>query len=129
MIKRGLLALAILTSPLYSEQFIVTYEATSKNGILQNEKYFISSVMVYTPTWSSERYCFIDNEFPELSLAGVLKNSKDSVLECLFRFGVKLRSYELKQGENISSTAILSIPPTPINAEFKDDFVTITLIR
>jgi len=129
LIKRGLLALAILISPLYSEQFIVTYEATSRNRLLINEKYFVSKSMVTLEPREIKESCMLDKKLNEESMESFLKSSKYEVLECLSRFGIKLKSYEVNNGADISSNTVMSIPPTPIDAEFKDDFVKIVIIK
>ncbi len=70
---------------------------------------------------------FLD-ELDEGKAKHILSSKKNEILTCLFNFGIKLRSDGITKGFISHSTAKLSIPPTRVNVDFKDDSAIIELI-
>lgn len=114
-------------APLWGKQFIITYEATSKNSVLINETYYVSDAMTRLPVRYIKDTCQVEAKSKDLKTA--LKLAKNGVLDCLFKNGVRLRGYDEFKGDVVASRATLFIQPTRIEADFKEDFVKIDLIN
>jgi hypothetical protein len=113
----------------YAQQFIITYEAYTQNSMLRSEKFYVSDAMRNITPPSSTSSCEIENKLDSSDIAKILKASKEELLECLFKNGVKLKSYEELKGIYLDSRAVLYIEPTRIDVEFKDDFVNIEIFN
>ncbi len=115
--------LLLLFFPLFliSQDFILSYRVAVKDSLLLNERFTISKSMT-KENFYIDFECRI-LEIDELSLIELINLSKEEVLECLFKNGVKLKSYDNSFNFLNSSTSVLSIPPKRFNIENSDGFI------
>ncbi|MFP4333568.1 MAG: hypothetical protein ACLFQJ_09720 [Campylobacterales bacterium] len=128
-LSKPLLLGLLLPLTLFSKQFIITYEAYTKNSLLISEKFYVSDAMTHINPPSIKSSCMIENTIDSNNISKILKSQKDRLLECLFKNGVKLKSFEELKGIYLDTRAILYIDPTRIDAEFNDDFVNIEIFN
>jgi len=98
-----------------------------KKSKITHEHFHITPSM--TPidgTKSSSLKIEIDNE---LSNEENLKNSKEKILEFLFKSGIYLQSHSNNINNMNKSITTLKVPPTPLIVEFNSNTVTISILN
>lgn len=128
MIKIAL-ALLAFGALLAKDEFIITYNLLSKDGVIVNEEFLLSHAMTKSssPKILGECEVLIDDD-EERSKREILKEKKDEILFCLFTFGVKLESRDIVQDFQSTTTSKLSISPTRVLISFDGDFTKLEII-
>lgn len=103
---------------LNARELIFSYRLAIKDGVILNEDYYFSPIMQERKRkFSPYRNCEIlheansENEF--------LKTYKEEILECFFKWGVRLEDRSKATNLVGNFVSVLSIPPTRIYVEFE----------
>ncbi len=121
------LGIMLCNAFLGATEYLFSYRVAVKNGIVLSEKYYFSPAMLSASLLNKIKNpyqkCEIIHDFT--SEKEFLDSSKEAILECFFKWGVKLedrsRAYDY-QGDFVS---YLSIPATRIKIEYERGIVTI----
>jgi hypothetical protein len=126
---RAFIFLAFLILSLNAREFVVGYRQSSAKHAILNENLTIAEAMIAVKSpriKSSFAFEIAPNE-RDLSLAKLLKNHQDELLENLFKNGVLLSDEANLRRNGVDSKSVLTLPSARIGAFVKEDMVTIVV--
>ncbi|MDF1880161.1 hypothetical protein JHD50_02390 [Sulfurimonas sp. MAG313] len=107
-----------------SQTYILSYRAQIKDSVIISESFHLSEAMqdIQATTAQSIRL----HSDTATTVKNIIKDNQAQVLEFMMKFGTHTRSHE-KLRNNISSSLItITIPPSYITVDFKNDYAIIT---
>jgi len=107
-----------------SETYILSYRAQIKDAVVISESFYLTPSMKEIhakPMQSLKLDASNENNLPE-----ILKINRDILLEFLMKYGTHTRSHETVTNSISSSLISITIPPTYITVDFKNDYAIIT---
>ena len=107
-----------------SQTFILSYRAQVKNAIVISESFQLSHAMTPVKTKDAQQISIYSKK--ETDLKTIVKLNKDEILEFLMKYGAHTRSHEKVQDLQSTSLIELTLPPTYIKIDFKDNYAIIT---
>ncbi|CAM2959087.1 hypothetical protein [Helicobacter burdigaliensis] len=108
----------LVSGILNAREFVFSYRLAIKDGVVLNEDYYFSPVMQERKSrLSPYKNCEILHEAK--SEKEFLKNYKEEILECFFKWGIKLEDRSKATNLVGNFVSVLSIPPTRIYIEFE----------
>jgi CRISPR/Cas system-associated exonuclease Cas4 (RecB family) len=120
------LALILCASSLFAhETYILSYRAQIKNAVVIHESFHIASAMQDTHAQSADSLK-ISIEKEAIPLKTLLLRHKEEVFDFLRHKGLHTQSYEEVIASQSDSLIFITIPPTHVTVEFKNDYVIIT---
>lgn len=135
------LPLEIVSQPEKIE-FIISYQLYTKDGIAKGERYSISEPIksrVHSPKYKFDYKCSIntyvgdflldDDKDESYVLKLILEAKKDSVLECLYKSGVKVVDNSFTSSFQTTTKTTLSLPARSIEAYFDNNFLIIEVYK
>jgi len=111
-----------------AQEYIFSYRIVVRDGVIIKENYSITRAMVELDNKWVLFECEILPKESDLTIKEFFKLYQEAMLSCLFGRGIALREDGALQEYRSRSTTTLSIPPTRLLVEFKDDFATIKII-
>lgn len=128
--NKGILILLILGfwNHAWASEYIFSYRLSVKNGIVSNEKYYFSRAMIHSRdlkyTKNPLRTCeIVHNTKTEKQF---LQEYKQDILECFFKWGVKLEDWSKNLNHKNKSTTYLAIPATRIEVLYANEVAVIS---
>lgn len=116
-----------------SEEFIISYKAITKNNVLIGEEFNISKALKNTSNYEVIGICdFIDISTRDLdsNLKNILKDNKDTILDCLNKNIYSKIINDIKFIKNaIQSKTTFKIPPQRIIIDTNDNKINMKIIR
>lgn len=106
------------------ETYILSYRAQVKNAVLISESFYLTPSMKEIqakPMQSLKIDATNENNLHE-----ILKKNRDILLDFLMKYGTHTRSFEKVYNNQSSSLISITIPPTYITVDFKNDYAIIT---
>lgn len=135
------LSIEIVSQPEKIE-FIISYQLYTKDGIAKGEHYGISEPIksrVHSPKYEFDYKCRIDTYVGDFLLDDdkdesyvlklILEAKKDSVLECLYKSGVKIVDNSFTSGFQTTTKTTLSLPAKSVEAYFDNNFLIIEVYK
>jgi len=120
-----LLSLLLSTSWLEASQtYILSYRAQIKNAVVISESFYLTPSM--KEIHAKPMQVLKVDATNENNLHSILQKNRDSLLEFLMKHGTHTRSHEKIHNNKSSSLISLTIPPTYITVDFKNDYAIIT---
>lgn len=123
-------------------EFIISYQLYTKDGIAKGEHYGISEPIksrVHSPKYEFDYKCRIDTYVGDFLLDDdkdesyvlklILEAKKDSVLECLYKSGVKIVDNSFTSGFQTTTKTTLSLPAKSVEAYFDNNFLIIEVYK
>lgn len=124
-------------------EFIISYQLYTKDGIAKGERYSISEPIksrVHSPKYEFDYKCRIDTYIGDLlgddededeyyALKLILEAKKDSVLECLYKSGVKIVDNSFTSGFQTTTKTTLSLPAKSVEAYLDNSFLIIEVYK
>jgi len=107
-----------------SQTFILSYRAQVKNAVVISESFQFTQSM--SPIKAEPAQKLMINSKKETSLNLIIEQNKDEILEFLMKYGTHTRSHEKVTDLQSSSLIELTLPPSYITIEFKDNYAIIT---
>ncbi len=122
------LALILSFASLFaSETYIVSYRAQIKNAVVIHESFTLSPAM-HAIKASAEQSLTLDLH-KEDKPADLFKANQDEIIRFLGRQGLHTRSHERVIDNKSDALVCLSLPPTYVTVEFKNDYAIITRLN
>ena len=123
----SLILLSILVSSTWlkaSQTYILSYRAQIKNAVVISESFYLTPSMKEVHAKPMQ---VLKIDAPnEKNLHYILQKNKDALLEFLMKHGTHTRSHEKVHNNKSSSLISLTIAPTYITVDFKNDYAIIT---
>lgn len=110
-----------------SETYILSYRAQVKNAVVISESFYLTPSM--KEIQASPLQTLKIDAVNENDLHTILKKNRDVLLEFLMKHGTHTRSHEKVFNNKSSSLISLTIPPTYITVDFKNDYAIITRLK
>ncbi|PHR57573.1 MAG: hypothetical protein COA44_05935 [Arcobacter sp.] len=107
-----------------SETYILSYRAQVKNAVVISESFYLTPSM--KEIHAKPMQVLKIDATNESNLHEILKKNKDVLLEFLMKYGTHTRSHEKVHNYKSSSLISITIPPTYITVDFKNDYAIIT---
>ena len=107
-----------------SQTYILSYRAQVKNAVVISESFHLTKSMKEVHAHPAQKL-EIDT-LKENDLQKILEKNRDHVLEFLMKYGTHTRSHETVTDNKFSSLISITIPPTYITVDFKNDYAIIT---
>jgi len=107
-----------------AQTYILSYRAQVKNAVVISESYQFSQSM--TPIKAKTDKTLSIYSPKETNLDKIMYINKDEILEFLMKYGAHTRSHEKVRDLKSSSLIELTLPPTYITIDFKDNYAIIT---
>ena len=108
-------------------EYIFSYRVAIKNGIILNEKYYFSPAML-----SANLLDKIKNPYKKCEIVHNSKSerefldfAKEEILECFFKWGVKLEDRSKASNYQGEFVSLLSTPAPRIKVEYERGIATI----
>ena len=107
-----------------SQPYILSYRAQIKDAVVISESFYavISMQKIHAKAAQSLQ---IDPK-NETDLEKIIHNNKDIIIEFLMRYGTHTRSHEAVNNNKSSSLISITVPPSYITVDFKNDYAIIT---
>ena len=122
------LILTLASSLEASQTYILSYRAQVKNAVVISESFHLTKSMKDIHAYPAQKLEISASK--EINLQKILENNKDKILEFLMKYGTHTRSHETVTDNKSSSLISITIAPTYITVDFKNDYAIITrLIR
>lgn len=133
------LPIEIISQP-QKVEFLISYELYTKDGIAKGERYRISEPIksrVHSPKYEFDYKCRIDtyigdflgDDDEDYALRFILEANKDSVLECLYKSGVKIVDNSFTSSLQTTTQTTLSLPARSIEAYLDNSFLVIEVYK
>lgn len=108
-------------------EYLFSYRVAVKDGIVLSEKYYFSPAMLSASLLDKVKNPYQKCEIVHDSRSEreFLDSSKEEILECFFKWGVKLEDRSKAHGYQGSFVSYLSIPATRIKVEYERGIATI----
>jgi len=121
-----LLFLLLLTSTWLhaSHTYILSYRTQVKDAVVISESFYITPSMQEVHATAGKKLAL--DTFQEKDIAKILDKNRDRLLEFLMKTGTHTRSHEKLNNNKSSSLISLTIAPTYITVDFKNDYAIIT---
>lgn len=121
-------------------EFIISYQLYTKDGIAKGERYSISEPIksrVHSPKYEFDYKCRIDiyigdflgDDDEDYALKLILEAKKDSVLECLYKSGVKIVDNSFTNNLQTTTQATLSLPARSVEAYLDNSFLILEVYK
>lgn len=123
-------------------EFIISYQLYTKDGIAKGEHYGISEPIksrVHSPKYEFDYKCRIntyvgdflldDDKDESYVLKLILEAKKDSVLECLYKSGVKIVDNSFTSSFQTTTKTTLSLPAKSVETYFDNNFLIIEVYK
>lgn len=123
-------------------EFIISYQLYTKDGVAKGERYSISEPIksrVHSPKYQFDYECRINTYFGDFLLDDdkdedyvlklILEAKKDSVLECLYKSGVKIVDNSFTSSLQTTTQTTLSLPARSIEAYFDNNFLILEVYK
>ncbi len=107
-----------------SETFILSYRAQIKNAVVISESFHITPTMKSIHAIPGESLNISTDKEEEVQK--ILLNNKDTIIDFMMKHGLHTRSHEKVQNKQSSSLISITIPPSYITVDFKNDYAIIT---
>ena len=107
-----------------SETYIFSYRAQIKNAVVISESFHLTKTM--QEVHAKKAQSFEIDTLNETDLHNVFDKNRDHVLDFFMRHGTHTRSHEKVNNNRSSSLITLTIPPSYITVDFKNDYAIIT---
>ncbi len=116
-----------LCSFIEASEYIFSYRVAVENGIVLSEKYYFSPAMVNAETLNKVKNPYKQCEIVHnaKSEKEFLRYSKEDILECFFKWGVKLEDRSTASDYKGAYISFLSIPATRIKIEYESGIAKI----
>ncbi|PAF53164.1 hypothetical protein BKH42_07400 [Helicobacter sp. 13S00482-2] len=133
-----LLQTEIISEP-KKREFLISYQLYVKNGIPKGERYSISEPIktrINSSKYTFDYRCSIDtyigdfvNDDGDYALKIILELKKDSVLECLYKSGVKIIDDTFTNNLQTRTQTTLSLPARAVNAYLDNGFLILEVYK
>lgn len=121
-------------------EFIISYQLYTKDGIAKGERYSISEPIksrVHSPKYEFDYKCRIDtyigdflgDDDEDYALKLILEAKKDSVLECLYKSGVKVVDNSFTNNLQATTQTTLSLPARSVEAYLDNSFLILEVYK
>jgi len=107
-----------------SQTYILSYRAQIKNAVVISESFHLTHAMKEVHAHPDQKLEL--DTFKEEDLQVILEKNRDKILEFLMKYGTHTRSHETVSDNKSSSLISITIPPTYITVDFKNDYAIIT---
>ncbi|MDY3113371.1 MAG: hypothetical protein SOW25_03475, partial [Helicobacter sp.] len=125
---RILFLIFVLCGVCFCGEYIFSYRAAFRDGIIYNEKYNFTPAMTLSRVEKSANLaCEIEHN--SKSEREFLKAYKEQILECFFKWGVKLQDRTESKNLKAKSISTLEIPPHRIKLEFTQGLASIFALK
>jgi hypothetical protein len=107
-----------------SQTFIISYRAQVKDALVISESFYFTQTMQGVDAYRGEALT-IHSPY-KTNVNTMMQNNKDKIIDFLMQQGVHTRSHEKIDDYKSSSLISITIPPTYITVDFKNDYAIIT---
>ena len=107
-----------------TQTYILSYRAQVKNAVVISESFHLTESMKEVHAHPAQKLEI--NASNETDLQKILEKNRDEILEFLMKYGTHTRSHEKVFNNKSSSLVSITIPPTYITVDFKNDYAIIT---
>jgi len=107
-----------------SQTFILNYHAQVKGAIVISESFHFTQAMQDVNADNANTLTLY-SPF-ETDVNTMMRNKRDKIIDFLMKQGVHTRSHEKINAYKSSSLISITIPPTYITVDFKNDYAIIT---
>ena len=107
-----------------AQTYILSYRAQVKNAVVISESYQFSQSMTPIKATKGKQLTIFSPH--ETNLNYIMQTNKDEILEFLMKYGTHTRSHEKVSDLKSSSLIEITVPPTYISIDFKDNYAIIT---
>lgn len=133
------LPIEIISTP-HKKEFLISYQLYTKDGIAKGERYSISEPIksrVHSPKYEFDYKCRIDtyigdflgDDDEDYALKVILEANKDSVLECLYKSGVKIVDNSFTSSLQTTTQTTLSLPARSVEAYLDNSFLILEVYK
>jgi len=119
-----LLILTLSSTLEASQTYILSYRAQVKNAVVISESFHLTKSMQKVHAHKAQSLEI--DATNETNLHKIFKKNRDKLLEFLMKYGTHTRSDEKVSNNKSASLISITIPPTYITVDFKNDYAIIT---
>ena len=107
-----------------SQTYILSYRAQIKNAVVISESYYFSKAMKEIQAHPSRQLTIYSPD--ETNINTIMNTNKDKIIDFVMQQSLHTRSHERVSQFKSSSLISITIPPTYITVDFKNDYAIIT---
>jgi len=107
-----------------SQTYILSYRAQIKNAVVISESYYFSKAMKEVQAHTSKQLTIHSPNETDITI--IMNTNKDKIIDFIMQQGLHTRSHERVNQFKSSSLISITIPPTYITVDFKNDYAIIT---